>query len=60
VRWAVTDWAKTFSQEVAKNGITVNIIMPRFTQTPYLESLVSNQTKNANTDNATICQKLHE
>jgi 3-oxoacyl-[acyl-carrier protein] reductase len=40
VRAAVAAWAKTLSLELAPYGITVNNVMPGFTQTPRLDSLI--------------------
>ncbi len=47
VRAAVASWGKTLSLELAPFGITVNNVMPGFTKTPRLESLIR-----ANADNA--------
>ena len=51
-RWAVTAWAKTLSSEVACNGITVNVILPGFTETPRLAGLINGQvsTQDKNKD----------
>ena len=40
VRAAVASWGKTLSLELAPFGVTVNNVMPGFTQTPRLESLI--------------------
>jgi len=40
IRGAVASWAKTLSIEVAKDGITVNNILPGFTKTDRLSSLI--------------------
>lgn len=40
VRAAMAGWAKTLASEVAKDGITVNNILPGYTRTPRLEALV--------------------
>lgn len=40
VRAAVASWAKTLSLELAPFGITINNVMPGFTQTPRLEGLI--------------------
>lgn len=40
VRWAMASWAKTLSNEVAEYGITVNNILPGFTDTERLRSLM--------------------
>lgn len=42
-RWAVAAWAKTLSYEVAKDGITVNDILPGFTATERLKQLFEHQ-----------------
>jgi 3-oxoacyl-[acyl-carrier protein] reductase len=41
IRAAVANWAKTLSLELGPFGITVNNILPGYTETPRLESLVS-------------------
>ncbi len=41
IRAAVAGWAKTLSKEVASDGITVNNILPGYTRTARLASLVS-------------------
>ncbi len=41
IRAAVANWAKTLSGEVAKDGITVNNILPGFTDTTRLTELFS-------------------
>ena len=43
VRWAMASWAKTLSNEVAEYGITVNNILPGFTDTERLQSLLKNR-----------------
>jgi len=40
-RAAVASWGKTLSLEVAPFGITVNNVMPGFTETPRLEKLIA-------------------
>jgi 3-oxoacyl-[acyl-carrier protein] reductase len=40
IRGAVASWAKTLSYEVASYGITVNNILPGFTNTERLKSLI--------------------
>lgn len=45
IRAAVAGWAKTLSKEVAADGITVNNILPGYTRTARLESLVSARVK---------------
>lgn len=45
VRAATAGWAKTLSVEVAADGITVNNILPGYTRTSRLESLVDASVK---------------
>ena len=45
IRAAVAGWAKTLSKEVAADGITVNNVLPGYTRTARLESLVSARVK---------------
>lgn len=39
-RWAVASWAKTLSVELAPHQITVNNVLPGFTKTARLDSLI--------------------
>ena len=45
IRGAVASWAKTLSVEIAKHNITVNNILPGFTQTSRLSSLIKSKAK---------------
>lgn len=40
IRGAVANWAKTLSLELASFGITVNNVLPGYTETPRLQSLL--------------------
>ena len=40
IRGAVASWAKSLSNEVAAHGITVNNVLPGFTETGRLDSLI--------------------
>ena len=44
-RWAVAAWAKTLSRELAPFGITVNNVLPGFTDTARLRSLFESRAK---------------
>lgn len=48
IRGAVASWAKTLSNELGVYGITVNNVLPGFTATARLESIVQNQMKQQN------------
>ena len=45
IRGAVASWAKTLSSEIARDGITVNNILPGFTDTDRLSSLIDSISK---------------
>src|SRR5690606_19464637 len=47
IRGAVASWAKTWSNEVAQYGITVNNILPGATETPRLTSLIKTRAETA-------------
>jgi len=47
IRGAVASWAKTLASELGPFGITVNNILPGFTQTDRLKSLVAKRAKDA-------------
>ena len=44
-RGAVASWAKTLSNEVAADGITVNNVLPGFTETERLAYIIENSAK---------------
>ena len=48
IRGAVAQWAKTLSLEIAPFGITVNNVLPGYTKTARLTSVVSMRAKAAN------------
>lgn len=48
IRGAVASWAKTMANELGQFGITVNNVLPGFTRTKRLESLVENTAKKGN------------
>jgi len=49
-RWAVAAWAKTTSREVAPFGITMNNVLPGFTDTARLQSLFDSKSKASGRD----------
>ena len=48
-RWAVAGWAKTWANEVGQFGITVNNVLPGFTSTQRLESIIATRAANSQT-----------
>ena len=47
-RGAVASWAKTMANELGQFGITVNNVLPGFTRTARLESLIENTARRGN------------
>lgn len=58
-RWAVAAWAKTLSGEVGKWGITVNNVLPGFTATQRLETIIDNKVQKTKSDNQTIIKQMY-
>ncbi len=48
IRGAVASWAKTLSTELGEFGITVNNVLPGFTDTARLQALLENKAKKTN------------
>ena len=48
IRAAVANWAKTLANEIAQFGITVNNILPGFTQTERLQYFMEKQASSQN------------
>lgn len=46
IRGAVANWAKTLANELGKDGITVNNLLPGATETERLASILDNKSKN--------------
>jgi 3-oxoacyl-[acyl-carrier protein] reductase len=57
VRPAVAAWAKSLSQEVARFGITVNNVLPGYTATERLSSLMENRAKARGVSAETIAKE---
>ncbi|HTD92800.1 MAG TPA: SDR family oxidoreductase [Chitinophagaceae bacterium] len=58
IRAATAAWAKTLSLEVAQFGITVNNILPGYTMTQRLESLVINNASKAGVTKDELSQRM--
>ena len=58
IRGAVASWSKTFSFEVSKWGITVNNILPGFTDTGRLSSLIESKAKSSNLTETEITNEM--
>jgi 3-oxoacyl-[acyl-carrier protein] reductase len=60
-RAAVAAWAKTLATEVAKDGITVNNVLPGATNTARLSSIITNKATKLQVDaDAVSTEMLHE
>ena len=58
MRGATASWAKTLSNELASFGITVNNILPGYTKTQRLDSLIQNNATKRNVAPAVIEQEM--
>jgi 3-oxoacyl-[acyl-carrier protein] reductase len=58
VRAAVANWAKTLSQELGPHGITVNNILPGYTSTERLSSLLQGRAKKQGTTEQHVVKEL--
>lgn len=58
VRAAVANWAKTLANEIAQYGITVNNVLPGYTQTDRLEQLFQKQAAANHTSVEAITQSI--
>lgn len=58
VRAAVAAWAKTLSGELAAHGITVNNVLPGFTRTGRLASLIKGRAKAGDTSEQAVSDAL--
>jgi len=58
IRAAVANWAKTLSFELAKYGITVNNVLPGFTDTNRLKTLIDKKSKSLNKSIEEITKKM--
>ncbi len=57
-RWAVAAWAKTTAGEVAKFGITVNNVLPGYTDTARLGSLIQSKAQAGGTSEEAVTKDL--
>lgn len=57
IRAAVANWAKTLANEIGNNGITVNNVLPGFTDTDRLSYLFDKQATDQGLDKQTILER---
>ncbi len=58
IRAAVAAWAKTLSRELAPEGFTVNNVLPGFTATDRLDSLIRGRAEKAGVSESRIAQDM--
>lgn len=56
IRGAMGNWAKTMAIELGAKNITVNNVLPGFTNTSRLESIIENKANKANTTKAEMAE----
>jgi 3-oxoacyl-[acyl-carrier protein] reductase len=59
-RWSVAAWAKTWANEVGPFGITVNNVLPGFTETDRLRGIVERRAAQTGTDVNLVAQQLQQ
>jgi len=60
IRGAMGSWAKTLSKELGQYGVTVNNILPGYTMTPRLNSLIKLRAEDSNTTTEDIISRMIE
>lgn len=61
IRAAVANWSKTMANELAKDGITVNNVLPGATETDRLATIIQNKAaKTGNPLQSVTAEMLHE
>ena len=58
IRSAVTGWARTLASEVARDGVTVNCVLPGYTRTERVEQLNAATASRENVDVAEIQRRI--
>ena len=58
IRGAVASWSKTMANELGEHGITVNNVLPGFTNTNRLTSLISKKASAQNQTEEAIAQQM--
>lgn len=60
IRAAVASWSKSWSNEVAQFGITVNSVLPGYTDTQRLRSLIETNARSRGVDPSVIEKEMKE
>lgn len=59
VRGAVASWAKTLSKELGPHGITVNNLLPGFTETARLDKILETRAEREGKSREQVIESLH-
>ena len=60
IRGAMGNWAKTMALELGRHGITVNNLLPGFTETDRLRSLIVSKAKARSVDPSVVEQEMKD
>lgn len=60
IRGAVASWSKTLAGELGPHGITVNNVLPGFTDTARLDAIITNKAHKAECSEATMAQRMKD
>ncbi|NTS41352.1 SDR family oxidoreductase [Flavisolibacter sp. BT320] len=60
IRGAMASWAKTMANELGQFGITVNNVLPGFTKTPRLESLINTTAEKSGKSTDAVEKSMRE
>jgi 3-oxoacyl-[acyl-carrier protein] reductase len=60
IRGAVAQWAKTLSLEIAQFGITVNNVLPGYTRTARLDSVLSMRSQSTGQTEAEVAAQMQQ
>lgn len=58
IRGAVASWAKTMANELGEFGITINNVLPGYTETARLKSLIHTLAQRANADEKRVSNEM--
>jgi 3-oxoacyl-[acyl-carrier protein] reductase len=58
IRGAVASWAKTLSRELAADGITVNNVLPGYTETARLSQILSDRSRSSGQSEADVAEAM--
>lgn len=60
IRWAVASWSKTMANELGQFNITVNNILPGYTKTQRIASMIANNAAKLNVEKETVQKEMEK